>query len=236
MPFPNQVNYQPAPAVAGDFASANPRFSVLAGSGALVTNPTFGLTVGLFAWVNYTTGVASNFGPGQPSGFVHREQGAALLSVPGTLESTLLIPAGRECTLFSTGDFWAQTGTTATPSQKIFVNPATGAISTGAAGAAGAAGASFTGSIAATTLTVTALASGTIVPNQPLAGAGITAGTYIVSQLTGTTGGIGTYQVSASQTVASEAMTTASSIETSWYCWSAGAAGELIKMTPNPRG
>ena len=72
---------------------------------------------------------------------------------------------------------------------------------------AGATG-SFTGAIAATTLTVSAVTSGTIMPGATLAGTGVTAGTTIVSQLTGTTGGAGTYQVSASQTVASTAMTT----------------------------
>jgi hypothetical protein len=40
-----------------------------------------------------------------------------------------------------------------------------------------------------------------------ISGTGVTAGTRIVAQLTGTTGGTGTYTVSASQTVASTAMT-----------------------------
>ena len=66
---------------------------------------------------------------------------------------------------------------------------------------------SFTGSIATTTLTASAV-TGTIIPGATLAGTGVTAGTTIVSQLTGTTGGAGTYQVSSSQTVASTAMTT----------------------------
>lgn len=46
-----QVFYQPAPAVAGDFASTNTnRFVVLAGPGGLVAGAA-GLTVGLFAWL-----------------------------------------------------------------------------------------------------------------------------------------------------------------------------------------
>jgi len=71
---------------------------------------------------------------------------------------------------------------------------------------AGATG-SFTGVVAGTTLTASAV-TGTIMPGSTLTGTGVTAGTTIVSQLTGTTGGAGTYQVSASQTVASTAMTT----------------------------
>lgn len=64
----------------------------------------------------------------------------------------------------------------------------------------------FTGSISGTTLTVTAVAYGQIVPTQPISGTGVTGGTTIVSNGTGT-GGTGTYTVSASQTVASTSIT-----------------------------
>jgi hypothetical protein len=67
----------------------------------------------------------------------------------------------------------------------------------------------FTASIgpASTTMTVTAVASGTIYPGMVITGTGVTAGTYIVSQTTGTDGSTGTYVVSASQTVASTTIT-----------------------------
>jgi hypothetical protein len=69
---------------------------------------------------------------------------------------------------------------------------------------------SFTGAIPAvsTTLTVSAVASGTLSVGDFIAGAGISIGTYIVAILTGN-GGIGTYQLSNQQVavVASEAMT-----------------------------
>lgn len=68
-------------------------------------------------------------------------------------------------------------------------------------------GATATGSIAATTLTVTAVASGTLAVGDVLSGGTITAGTSIVAQLTGTPGGIGTYQVTPSQTAASTTVT-----------------------------
>ena len=73
--------------------------------------------------------------------------------------------------------------------------------------------ASFTGSISGTTLTVTAVASGSIsvVDNDragmAITGTGVTAGTYIKRQLTGTDAGVGTYEVSTSQTVSSTAIT-----------------------------
>lgn len=63
-----------------------------------------------------------------------------------------------------------------------------------------------TGAIALTTLTVSAVSSGQIQVGDILSGSGVTAGTYVTAFLTGT-GGTGTYTVSASQTVASTAIT-----------------------------
>ena len=80
-------------------------------------------------------------------------------------------------------------------------------ISSGGYGYNGDSSVSFTGSIATTTLTVTAVASGVIQVGQFISGTGVTAGTYITAQTGGATGGIGTYTVNNSQTVAGEAMT-----------------------------
>ncbi len=68
--------------------------------------------------------------------------------------------------------------------------------------------ASFTAAISGTTMTVSAVASGTLQVGQTVSGSGVTAGTTITGFGTGV-GGTGTYTVSASQTVASEAMTSA---------------------------
>ena len=65
----------------------------------------------------------------------------------------------------------------------------------------------FTGSIATTTLTVTAITSGTIYPGMVISGTGVTANTRIVSQATGTAGSTGTYVVDTSQTVSSTTIT-----------------------------
>jgi len=67
--------------------------------------------------------------------------------------------------------------------------------------------ASFTGSIAGQVLTVTAVASGVVVVGGTLAGSGVSASTIVTGQLSGTTGGAGTYAVSVAQTVVSEALT-----------------------------
>lgn len=77
--------------------------------------------------------------------------------------------------------------------------------------------ASVTGSIATTTLTVTAVSSGVLAPGQVITGTGVTAGTTILAQLTGTIGGIGTYQVSVSQTAASTAITAQLATETMYF-------------------
>lgn len=68
--------------------------------------------------------------------------------------------------------------------------------------------ATFTGSISGTTLTAGTVAG--VIMNDDhatLSGTGVTAGTQIDAQLTGTSGEAGTYTVSPSQTVASTAMT-----------------------------
>jgi len=66
--------------------------------------------------------------------------------------------------------------------------------------------AAFTASRALTTLTVTAVSSGVLYLGMTIAGTGITLGTTITAFGTGT-GGAGTYTVSTSGTIASEAMT-----------------------------
>lgn len=65
---------------------------------------------------------------------------------------------------------------------------------------------SFTGSIAGTVLTVTDVALGAIVPGSTLFGSGVAAPTTIIQQLSGTTGGVGTYKVSPSQALSGRAL------------------------------
>lgn len=66
----------------------------------------------------------------------------------------------------------------------------------------------FTGSISGAALVVTDMIRGAIMPGATLFGTGVTAGTTILSQQSGTTGGVGTYTVSAAQTVGSETLST----------------------------
>lgn len=131
MPFQTVVNQTPAPAVAGDFASANPNASVLAGPDTFVAG-TGGANVGVFGWAD-ANGLVTNAGSGVPTGFIHRDMQA--LIVTWLAEATMNIPAGQPVTLMSAGDFWAKTLTAASLGQKVFASNTDGTIKTGAAGA-----------------------------------------------------------------------------------------------------
>ena len=147
MGFQSQVNIMPAPAVEGDFASANPRASVLAGPNALVTGSNTpvgqtqaGVLVGRFAWASAATGVSqvsgeidglltvNSNGAGTPTGFVHREQQALITVFLG--QATQLVPTGLPITLFNEGEFWVRNASNATSSigQNVFAINATGAV------------------------------------------------------------------------------------------------------------
>jgi hypothetical protein len=77
--------------------------------------------------------------------------------------------------------------------------------------------ATFTGAQSGTTLTVTALTAGeTLVPGQSVQGAGVPSGEVIVAYGPDNFGGAGTYVVSASATVSSEAMTSAGVLSTAY--------------------
>lgn len=209
----------PAFAVAGDFASQNPYYSFDAGPGGLVAGPG-GLIVGRFAWVtppvdpDGTPKVANNFGAGPVAGFVHRTMQASIVTY-GAIASMTILP-GFGVTLHTGGDYWVVNdgATSAQPGMKAYADLTDGRVSFAATGAP-AEGASVTGSVAASTfsvtgsiagdiMTVTAVGSGTVVPGATISGTGVTTGTKVGAQISGTPGGIGTYYVSnAGMTVAS---------------------------------
>lgn len=64
----------------------------------------------------------------------------------------------------------------------------------------------FTGSLTATALTVTAVQHGKIIIGNSLFGVNVAAGSSIQSQSSGTPGGIGTYVIAPSQTLASQTL------------------------------
>lgn len=216
--FPNQVGVNPAPAVEGDFASANPRSMVLAGPGGLVAGNN-GLVIGRFAWLSYQGSdpdnaptIANNFPQAQlgnsigPDGILPREMQALITTYLSAAGMT--VPKGFQVALMNAGDIWVKNnGTvTATIGMKAYASFADGSVSfnnTGTPGTASVTGsigpiatASYSGYMSAGLLTVTALASGTLYVGGTVGGTGgggIATGTQIVAQLSGTIGGVGVY-------------------------------------------
>ena len=233
--FQTVVNTDPAYAIEGDFASANPRASMLAGVGALVAGLA-GVTVGRFARAKNSDGTVTNGDPGVASriGFVHRDQPAIITAWLGG--ATMLVPTGEPVTLFDGGDFWVRFAAGAAIGQKAYASNADGSAIAGAAGAPPQ-GASVTADVTngSPTLTVDTVVSGALAVGDVLTGVGIPAGTYITAFGTGT-GGVGTYTMSANATAdhAAEAVTAAGAKETPWYVHSTAANGELAMISTRP--
>lgn len=210
MGFPTQVNVQAAPAVVGDWCDRNPRYFVDAGAGAFVAG-TSGVLIGRFAWADSSNLTVSNFGAGAPTGYVHREQQALITNY--LADNSMMIPPGMGVTLTSSAGVWALNAGASTSAigQTAFASNSTGQVQfgsnwTGASVTGSIAANVVTGSIAGTTLTVSAVTTGVLTVGQGISGTGVTAGTTITALGTGT-GGTGTYTVSVSQTVASTTIT-----------------------------
>lgn len=84
-------------------------------------------------------------------------------------------------------------------------------------------------------LTIGGTVAGTFAVGQTVTGSGIADNTHIRQAITGV-GGAGTYAVDVSQVVSSQAINTASNVETKWYCRSQGLPGEIVKISDQPLG
>ncbi len=226
MGFQTQVNNNPAYAVAGDFATANPRSAVVAPEAGFVAGEG-GVTVGKFAWVGVDGRTVYNHGtaPNAPDGFIHRDQQALITEYLG--EASNIIPVGMPVTIQRTGDYYATVvgATAATRGATIYADYSNGDVVIGSAPASvsatgligstntAALGATFTASADTDTtrLVVTAV-TGLISVGDKVSGTGITAGTTIVSQVSGTTGGAGTYQLSAVNSASAATVTAFGSV------------------------
>jgi hypothetical protein len=190
--FQSFVNNELPPAAAGDFAGANIRASILGGAFGYVASPE-GVTVGVGAWANPATKVASTYyQPNSFPGFVHREGQGIITQFLGI--ATMQIPGGDMATLFAQGDFWGIFNAPATPGQKVYFDPVTGALSGNVTGQ------SVTGAITSISvavgglMTVNTISGTPLAVGQPISAVGVPPGSYIASLGTGT-GGTGTYQL-----------------------------------------
>lgn len=213
MPFQTRVNRDNPIAMEGDFASANPRSTVLAGEGGLIAGP-LGVTVGQFAWVSADGKTVTNSGEGAvaPTGFVHRDQQALITAFLG--EASMVIPPGFPVTLHNGGDFFDKinpaSAAPGTIGAQVFASFADGSCYIGSAPAGttgtGSIGATFTATGTANSLAVTAV-TGFLSIGDAISGTGVPAGTVITAQTAGTTGGAGTYSTSNPTTAAAATVT-----------------------------
>jgi hypothetical protein len=140
--------------------------------------------------------------------------GAATSSIKSFTGGTLLLGSKAQ---FADSSHSVRTNTANAGDSCVILKTAP-SVTISAIGSSAAAPATFTASISGTTMTVTAVASGTIAANAYLANANsnVAGSTMIQAYGTGGTtgvGGTGTYSVSISQTVASQTFTT---VPASW--------------------
>lgn len=207
--FQTQVNVAQAPGVLGDFCDRNPRYTVDAGPGGLVAGAA-GVTVGRFAWATYPAdgdgapAIVNNFGAGPVTGFVHREQQTLITTY--LADASLLVPQGFPITLFMSGGFWALNSgaTEAQVGMKAFANIATGAVTFAAAGTISGGASGATSAVVSTTLTLVGSIAGDVLTVASVSAGAVYKGSIlnsnavgvVVSQLTGTANGAGTYRLS----------------------------------------
>lgn len=220
--FQNKVNLNPAPAVAGDPASANPRSTVLAGPGGLVAGPQ-GAVVGKFGWIAPDLRTVDSFasGPVAPDGFLMRHNQALITLYLGI--ASMVVPEGFNLALHNSGDFWAYNNGPAvlTKGATVYAGYADGGIYSVApagASATGVLGSTNTAAIGSTStgtavvanpeqITISAV-TGVLSVGDEITGVGIPASTQIVAQISGTVGGAGVYELSNPNTAAAATITT----------------------------
>jgi len=228
--FQKTVNTDPAPAIEGDFASADPWASLLAGAGAL-TAGALGVIIGRFARARNDNGTVTNGHPGVACrvGFVTRHNPA--LIVPFLAESSMTISPGLDMTMHDAGAFWCRFAAGAAIGQKVFANYADGTAIAGTAGAPPTGAVVTASTNTNNVLTVTGVTSGALAVGDPVSGTGIPAGAYITALGTGT-GGVGTYTLSAATTATATGVTVTAlgASETQFTVHSTAANGELAKI------
>lgn len=221
--FQTRVNRDVPPGAPGDFASMNPRATALAGDGAFRAAAVTPPVIGNFAWGQAPYAYSQKPVGGSVLGFVANElQTVIPFLAPGAGVNPvrLALEQGFPTTLFTHGDFKAlPVGPVAgivTAGDVVYARQYDGAPTNDPEAFAG------TSSQALTVLTVTAVTKGVLVPGMVVDTTGADA--TVIAQLTGTPGGIGTYTVSTSATVASGPATVAA-VNTG-YLWASSTVAD----------
>lgn len=201
--FQTQVNTVQPPAVEGDFCDVNPRATVDAGPGGLVI-AAGGAYAARFCFLDPSNlqAVSNRYlgGAAEVTGFLARRlQG---LNSTYLSPASMFVPGGFGVELFSSGGFWAKNSgaNQFQPGQTVYASYADGTISNALSsavvtGSVAASTFSVTGSIAGNLMTVSAVGSGVVVNGASISGTGVASGSKVISQVSGTTGGVGVYEV-----------------------------------------
>jgi len=197
MAFQSTVRAFSADGVVGEFAYDGP---TRAKQGILNSGDASYNVIGR-AFTTSSEGVAAAGGTGAFFGILgFPKEYATSGTTSGALAPTTTLPNGVTADFVTMGIMYVTLPAAANIGDLVAYNTTTGVLSTTPATT------SFTGSISTTTLTVSAVAAGTIRVGMVLSGANVTPGTVITALGTGT-GGTGTYTVSVSQTAASATIT-----------------------------
>lgn len=143
MALQKQVNIDLAQGVAGDFASQNAQFTLLAGKQAYRVGAA-PVQIASFAAADTETGLVSNtITTGKAIGFVGRQSNQAVIT-NWLGSASMAIPQGYQVTLYSKGDFYVTSADAAVYGDKVFALNATGAVKFSATTVADATDTGFT--------------------------------------------------------------------------------------------
>ena len=243
MPFQSAVRRYIAPGVKGGWASANPHASLLQSNNgdlgetaspiAIWMVGAAGVIVGQFAFADTVTGQVTSAAPAGviPSptvagtvrvGFVQRDQFA--LITPYMAGSGVTLFQGQPVTLLSSGDVWAEFLGGAAVGQFVFASYANGAAIAGATSTPPVAAATtVTNTSGQPTLTVTAGPIPAV--GSPITGAGVPAGTRVISVV----GSVVT--MSANSTAGVTSIVAETAYLTRYRVVSPAAAGDIAKIS-----
>lgn len=225
--FQTTIGTQPSPGIEGGFTGHNPHFTLTNPVEGTLVAGTPGPFIGRFAFADMATGVVTSAHPGTPNvrvGFVHRDQQSSVIGL--LTQNSMQVVSGQGIDLLAEGPMWGRFAGGAVPQQKVYASYADGSLRAGVTGQPGTA-TGVTATTANGSPNLTAVAGGTLLPGQPVSGAGIPAGAYIVSA----TGGSAVMSANATAANAGTAITQSTDYETQWSVWSFAGAGELAKIS-----
>ena len=203
------------PGVAGDFAGANRRASLVDGSWEYVASPG-GLIVGTIGWANPATKQITNYYQTPAAAcFIHRESQGSITQFLGI--ATMSVLGGARPIGYVAGEFWGLFAGGATAGDKVYANAVTGALTAAPHGNA-IVGPITSASITSGVLDVLTISGTPLAVKQIIAGVDVPPGTYIASLASGS-GGTGTYNLAnvdgtAIANVTAEAMNYYGALET----------------------